>query len=443
MDYITNFFRGILSNLGGFLWGIALILIAWVLATLLRNLFSKGLKKTALPNKLAQWNVVRTPQDGANLIDTLSKVIYYLVWVLFLPAIFEQFGLTSLAQPFSNMINNAVTFIPNLLAAILILFLGVVVARFVKNLVYNLALSINVDRIAGKFMDHTPQDGEERKASLAKVLGTIAFVLVLIPFAIIALETLKIASITAPIIAVLTSILNAIPNILVAAILLAVGIVIAKFVEKLLQDILENTGINKLTSHVDDNRVQKVNLAKIISKVVGVVIILFFLVEALTALNLPVFNAIGVAIIAYLPNVISALIILGLGLIGGRMLARFIADNFGSKLVAYVVQVALAVFAVFMALNQLNFANAIVNIAFILIIGALAVAFAIAFGIGGRDFAKRRLEELESTIDEEGKKVGAAVKEYEEKKEARTHNVEFTEPSHKPASDRGGDDRVN
>nr|WP_316046398.1 hypothetical protein [Planococcus glaciei] len=60
--------------------------------------------------------------------------------------------------------------------------------------------------------------------------------------------------------------------------------------------------------------------------------------------------------------------------------------------------------AIFMTLDQLNFATNIVNLAFLFIIAGLAVAFAIAFGIGGRDFAKRQLDKFEAKAQEEDKK---------------------------------------
>ena len=66
-----------------------------------------------------------------------------------------------------------------------------------------------------------------------------------------------------------------------------------------------------------------------------------------------------------------------------------------SKLLATSVKVLLIIFAVFMTLNQLGLATSIVNAAFIIILSAVAVAFALSFGRGGRDFAKNSLKKLE------------------------------------------------
>ena len=133
----------------------------------------------------------------------------------------------------------------------------------------------------------------------------------------------------------------------------------------------------------------------------SVVIGLFFTVEALNALNLDVLNTVGSALIAYIPNVLIALIILGLGIFGGRFVGNFIAENTHSKWIAEIVKAIFAVFAVFMALEQLDFASSIVNTAFLFIIGGLAVAFALSFGLGGRDFARKQLDKLDHKIDSE------------------------------------------
>lgn len=404
LNQLGIFFRSI----SGFLWGVALILIAWILATVLKNVISKGLKKTRFPMKLAEWRVVTSPDEGLNFIDSFSKVIYYLVWVLFLPAIFNQFGMTSVGQPISNMLDQILVFLPKLFAAILIIAIGVIVARFVKNLVYNLALTMNVERWGRKVWgeDSNP---EAHKGNLAQVLGNIVLVLVLIPFIVVALETLQIKSITTPVVEVLNQILAAVPRIFVALILLAIGYVLAKLVANLLGRLLENVGVNRLTNHLNHPKAKGFNLAKVISQVVGGIILLFFLVEALNALKFQVLQTIGAAIIVYIPNVLVALIILGLGFIGGSALAKFIRENFNSAALGVVTQATLSVLSAFMALDQLKFANRIVNIAFILVLGALAVAFAISFGIGGRDFASKQLSKLDKKMDEESEKVSQAI----------------------------------
>lgn len=72
---------------------------------------------------------------------------------------------------------------------------------------------------------------------------------------------------------------------------------------------------------------------------------------------------------------------------------------------ALIAKYIIIVFAIFMTLEQIKFASTIVNIAFLLIMGGLAVAFAISFGLGGREFAKRQLEKIENKIEKENNKA--------------------------------------
>ncbi len=405
VESLQNLLNDFLSYLPNLLYGIILILVAWIIAVLIKNGIAKGLEAINFDSKLQDWGVANDSNQANNTIQSLARVFYYLVWVLFLPGIFSAFGLNSVAQPITNMIDTALAYLPNVIAAIVIVVLGILAARFVKNLVYNLLVSLNVDKAISRF---TGEDGEtvseDRKDTIASVLANVVYILILIPILIVALETLGIRSISIPIINVLNAILAAIPNILVAGILLAVGFAIAKVVGDLTQDILEGAGVNRITDYISGESGRSFNIAKIIGQLVMIIIGLFFLVEAMNALNLAILNTIGTAIIGYLPNIIFALIILGLGIIGGQLLGQFVTNAAGSRWFGEILKYLVLALSVFMALDQLNFATSIVNTAFIFIVGAGAVAFALAFGLGGRDFAKSQLNKLDKKLDKEMEK---------------------------------------
>ena len=306
------------------------------------------------------------------------------------------------------MIDTALAFLPNIIAALIILVLGFYVAKFVKNLIYNLGVAANVDKMMNKLTGSTDNSNTEmvksNKQTLASVLANTVYVLILIPIVLMALDVLNIDTIAQPISEVLNSILGAIPNILVAVVLLAVGVAIAKFAGDMLKDLLRGTGFNKYSSCLNKSGDMNVDLAKIIGNTVAALIGVFFLVEALNALNLTMLNDIVAAIIAYLPNILFAAIIIGLAFVGGKMLASAINKSTGSKFAGELIKYIVIVFALFMALDQLNFGSNIVNLAFLFIIGGLAVAFAVSFGLGGRDFARKQLERADQKIDKESAK---------------------------------------
>lgn len=400
---VVNFIPNILGAL-------LLLLVAWIVATLVRLLFQKVLKKAGADRGMVKAHMAKTVEDADNKLDAIGKIFYYLIFILFLPSVFEQLNMGAVARPISNMMDKLLAFLPNLFMAAIILVLGYFVAKFVKNLVATLLSTLDIDRWFNKLTNRTGTTktmSASDKNTLANVLANVAFVLVLIPIVTVALETLNIDSISRPITSMLNQVLNMIPNIFVAIILIIVGVMIAKFIGDLLISLLKGTGLDNISSALNSGQrpnMPRFDLAKIIGKTVQVLIIVFFTVEALNVLNLEVLNNIGSAVISYLPLVLSALIILGLGIIGANMLGNYLLRSTGNRMLSGIVKYAIIILAVFMTLDQLNFATSIVNLAFLFIVAGLAVAFAIAFGIGGRDVAKRQLEKFEAKAEAEEKK---------------------------------------
>lgn len=401
-------FSSLISILGTLLGGILLVLVAWIVATILKKVVAEALGAANLDSKLVDWGFANSQQQGDQTVNSLAQVVYYLVWVLFLPGIFQAFGLNSIGQPIANMIDTALAYLPNLIGAIVIVILGIFAAKFVRNLVYNFLVATNVDSYLNRFVGDSntnKQSDHESKRTLSKALASLVYFLVLLPILLVAVETLGIESIGRPITQLLNTILSAIPNILVAMILLGVGFVVAKVVGDLLVDLLKGTGVNKYSATLREKANVDLDLAQVIGQAVAVIIGLLFFVEALNALNLGILNAVGAAIIAYIPSVIVAGIIALVAFALAEFLASLINRSTSSNLAAGLVKALVYVFAGFMILDQLNFASGIVNQAFFLVIGAIAVAFALAFGLGGRDFARKQLEKADNKIDEESSKM--------------------------------------
>lgn len=425
MNGFTNSIAGLWTAFVAFLprllGAVLLIVLAWLIASLVKKGVVKGLQAINFNQKLAKWGVANTSEDGNRVIESVGKVLYYLIWLFFIPGILAQIGMTNIAAPITNMFDSFMAFLPKLFGAAVILVIGYFVAKFVKELVRNLLETVNIDRFLTKYQQKTNtsiNEVESQRFTIAKVLANTVFVIILIPVITMALETLEIRSISDPIVNVLNQVLAAIPNILVAIILLIAGGLIAKIVGDLLEGLLANSGINQYSRYLTTKSGSYPRLSSVIAKIVQAVIMVFFVVEALNALNLAILNSIGVAIIAYLPSVLIGIIILGLGLFGGNALSAFIKDTTGSTMAGEVVKYLLYILAVFMTLDQLQFASTIVNIAFLFIIGGLSVAFAIAFGIGGREFAKRQLEKLDTTITQETNKTPGTANKTEAEKTA-------------------------
>ncbi|MRX71864.1 mechanosensitive ion channel [Bacillus lacus] len=400
---LNNVFNTIIEAIPHILAALLLLILAFIVASVVRAIIVKGLKKIGVTRGMVRAKMTRSEEQAENTLKSIGNVLYFLIFILFLPSILDALQMNSVAQPITNMVQQFLAYLPNIFAAIVILLIGYFVARLIRDLVFNLLQSLNIDHWFDKLGTSTAdarQESKMNKTTLAKVLSNFVFFIVLIPIITVALESLNIQSISQPIISVLNTVLNMIPNIFVAIILIIVGYYLAKFISELLVSLLTRTGVTSIYQSLgaSDPTKSKFDISRAIGTVVKVLIILFFTVEALNVLQFQVLNEIGNAVIGYLPMIISALIILGLALIGGRMLENVIRNYSNSPFSAALVKYILITFAVFMALDQLGFASTIVNIGFLLILGALAVAFAISFGIGGREFAKRNLERFENKI---------------------------------------------
>ncbi|HSI66755.1 MAG TPA: mechanosensitive ion channel [Planococcus sp. (in: firmicutes)] len=414
MNEFTGAFRDMwttmINYLPNIIGALLLLLVAWVVAIIVRMIVTKGFKKVGGREALVKGHMATDVRDANEKLNSIGKIFYYLVFLLFLPSVLAALNMGNVAGPITNMMDQMLAFLPNILMAAIILTIGFFVAKFVKTIVATLLSTVNLDKWFNKLTNKTgsteSMDSQDQN-KLANVLANLVFIIVLIPIVTIALETLNIQTISEPIVGMLDQVLNMIPNILVGVILILVGVFIAKFVGDLLINLLRGTGINNFSNFLSAEQAAKTSsfdLATIIGRVVQTLIIIFFTVEAFNVLQLDVLNSIGEGIIAYLPLLISALIILGIGVIGGGMLGNYITASSGNRLFGAIAKYVVIIIAVFMTLDQLNFASNIVNLAFLFILAGLAIAFTIAFGLGGRDFAKRQLDRFEAKAKEEDEK---------------------------------------
>ncbi|MFU2180688.1 mechanosensitive ion channel [Streptococcus hyovaginalis] len=399
MDTVSRFTESLFGALPGAIRIIVLILVALIVAALVKKLVIKGLTKLAPVAKLSKWGLVKPTQDEKALVKGFGQFAYFLVILFFLPAILSGLGVSSVVDPISSMFAKFFGFLPNAVAAGLILVVGVYLCKFVKNLVSNLLVKLPFEKWMSKLFDQDIDQAKVNEVKIADVLASIVYVLLFIPILTLALETLGIKSLSEPIVGLLDQVINFIPNILVSVVLLAIGGFIAKLLSNLLEKVLKASGIDKYSQYLSVKGQAEYQISTVLANIVSAIILVFFFVQALATLNLSVLNTIGLAIIAYLPAVISSLAILGLAIVLGNVLAGFIAKSTSSKALGEVVRYGLIALAIFMALDQLNIAQTIVQTTFTIILGAVAVAFALAFGLGGKAFAARQLEKLENFLN--------------------------------------------
>lgn len=399
----SNILGSLLSIIPDLIFAAILFAIAWIVARSLSFLIRKLGARLPLTSTLGKLGLDEDKNNAGKAIDVIANIVFYFVFLLFLPAILAQLNINGIAQPFQNMVTSILNFVPALFAAALVFVVGWFVAKVVRALLTNFLKSVGSEKLANKLGLNKLLEG----TSLAQVIGTIVFVLIMIPITIASLEQLNVTGITDPAITMLNQVMAMIPNVAVAILLVIVGVWVGRMVKQLIDQLLTRIGFNNLRSNLGLGEWSKESQSYTLSQIVGiiaqVVIIILFVGEALQVVNLYFLVSIVGGIIAYLPHVLAAIIILSVALFFANLVHKIVLSvisGTGRVFIANVAKYSIIVLSVFMALNQLGVAESIVNAAFVLILGGLALAFALAFGLGGRDFAKKHLNKWDAKLED-------------------------------------------
>ena len=369
-----------------------LLIIAWILATVLRLVISKGLTAAKLDERLKS-EVGVEGEAQAPLAKSFADAVYWLVFLLFLPGVLNALAVQGLLEPIQAMVDKVTDFIPNLFAAGVILGVGWFVARIVQRVVSGLLSAVGLDALSEKG-GLSIALGTQR---LSGVVGLVAYILILLPVVIAALDTLQMEAITVPASNMVTMILEAIPAIFGAVLVLTIAYLVGRVVSGLVANLLAGAGFNGILAKLGVGK-EADEGARTPSAIVGtlilVAIMLFAVTEAAGLIGFGVLSSLTSQFLVFAGRIVVGLIIFAIGL----YLANFVYKTIlavgaaQARLMALGTRIVIIVLSGAMALRHMGLADEIVNLAFGLVLGAVAVALAIAFGLGGREFAARHLE---------------------------------------------------
>jgi len=193
------------------------------------------------------------------------------------------------------------------------------------------------------------------------------------------------------------------PGLLAALLVVALGLVIAWLVKVVTRRVLVITRFDRLCDAW--GATQALYRADILSppsvfaaRLLAWLVFLSFAMAGLSALDLKVIHQLASEFFLYLPRLFAAFLILLVGFVLGNFLSRAVllaavnANMPSPRGVSLMVKLLIAILSFAMALEQLQIAKSIVLAAFIITFGAVMLALAIAFGVGGRDVARQVLE---------------------------------------------------
>lgn len=393
-NQFESFGYRISSFLPDLLAALLILLIGWLLARGIKAIIVKLLRKTSWDERVF---------GRSNVGDTnvfLANIVYYLVMIIVILAVLEVLGINEALAPLGNMLNEFLLFIPNLIGAILIVFIGYLLAKFVSNLIH----------IGGSFLDRfVDRTGFKDTDKLVRILRKIVFIVIFIPFLIQAFNALQMDAISQPANDVLYAFTEMIGQILVAGLVLAVFIWGGKFLANFLEDLFKSMGLDNAAEKIQIHNMIGANqsLSKILANLVYFFLVFFGVITAVEILGLDRLTITLNEILEVTGQIIFGLIILALGNYISLLIYNTMTRSSNNTFIAGIIRWASLALFIAIALRTMGIANEIVELAFGLILGAIAVAVALSYGLGGREAAGEHFKDIIKKLRTEASEIPA------------------------------------
>ncbi|MCS7225880.1 MAG: mechanosensitive ion channel [Gloeomargarita sp. SKYB31] len=374
--------------------GLILAVIAWGVATVTKLVVVRLARSLQLDQPLE----LPAQAEGAAPVtvgETLGTALYWFVLLFFLPLILDTLQLQGPLQPVQNLLNELLAALPRILKAVLIGLVGWLVARVLRAMTSNLLVAIGADRLGQRI-------GIQEPVRLSQVGGGLVYVLVWIPTVVAALEALEIQAISQPAVAMLNTFLTALPRVFTASLILLVAYGSGRLLGEVVTRALTQAGFDQVLNWL--GLPAPTEMPQTPSQVVGLIVlggvVQLGIIAAVEVLEIPTLTAVATGLLVILGQVLVGLLVLAVGLYAANVTFRLIAQagTPQARLLAHGARIATLALVGAMALRQMGIAADIVNLAFGLLFGAVAVAIAIAFGLGGRDVVAQQLQEWRTQI---------------------------------------------
>ena len=418
---------------------IVILIVTWILAAIVKWAIGKLVTKVPA--------LQRDGSNGQQIGKSVGQIAGLVIWLLGLIAVLQLFNLDQVLSPLQGLLDGIFGFLPNIIGAGFIFFIGYVFAKIAKQLVQTALNAVDLTKLTSKFRSlgdkatgvadgtghaqpqpgatqqyaaqgqpgmppqgqqgvpqqgqpgmppqgghpgHAPNPNAEANAKISNLIGNLVFGIIIIVVAISALQVLGIRAISEPAQQMLQIFLNAIPLIIAAGILLAIGFVIAKFLGNLLEQILQGIGTDKAINEIGIVP-EGTSASNVITRLVQVAIMIFFAIMAARMLGFPEITNILNEILDLGGSVLFGAAIIAAGFLIAAIIGKFITNNLASKVLRYS---AIALF-IAMGLRYMGLADSIINLAFGAVVIGGAAAAALAFGLGGRDAAAKMLDKVD------------------------------------------------
>ena len=372
-----------LTETFGSSWSSGLVNALVGLAILIVGLFLVRIAVDLLKRLLNEVPALRrTDDDGTvtDLVSPIASLVKAVLTILVLIAVLEHFGLTNVLEPLKSMMAEFAAAVPNIIGAGVIAYAGWVIAKVVSQLV-----GVALKKVDERLVERT---GNEQ-LSIARFGQALIFAIILLPIIVAALGVLDVPAISEPASAMIGKLLDAVPNIVGAAIVLLVVYAAARFVIYVLDGLLEGMSFDELPEKLGIGGLftESFTATRLVNMAIMFFSMLAAAVAAVEILDIDVVSHVFANVLEFGAGLLVGGLILIIGNFLGNLAYRKLNDH-GSAGLANIARIAILGLVLAMGLKAMGLADNIVSMAFGFTLGSVAVAAALAFGLGGRDAAK-------------------------------------------------------
>ncbi len=382
MEYLENMLESLSNSVGDFLpstlGALIIVVLGWFIAGVIKRLTTKLVKRTKIDEKMNSDKIV--------ISQFIGKLFYFLVMIFVFMLALEKLGMQSVLDPVKNLLNGFLAFIPNIIGAGLVAYIGYMLATVVSELV----------GMSGDSLQRLiPKMGLTSEFDIVGILKKVVFIFILIPLIIAALNILNMDTISVPATTILTQFFEAIPKVLLAAIILIFFVFGGRFLSQFVQELLVKFKIDRLAEQMHlKSIVGKNNLPKLIGNIVYFFIVVFGVLTALEKLAFEQLTSLMETVTSISGQILFGLVIILIGNWISVLAKKTFEKGDNNTFVAGILRSSILAIFLAMGLKTMGMADDIINLAFGITLGTIAVTIALSFGLGGRAAAGKQMEKI-------------------------------------------------
>lgn len=330
--WIMDIWKQASANLPKLGAALLILILGWLAAFVVSKLIFAALKRTTIDDKIAQALGMKTGSEhGARVERFVSKAFYY-VGILFVAiAFFNYLGITAVTTPIVTLLNGLASAVPSLLKALIIGFIGFLVAKGVRRLIVaglgRLDLERRLEALGG---EEEAVAAEAEGSSPTEMIAEVAYWVILIVTAIPVLEALRIGVLADPLSRAFAAVATYLPKVGAALLLLLAGYFLSKLARRVVSSVLHRVGVDRAVTRLGFGRITgEHSVSGILGTAVMAFILLQFTISAVGRLEIEEISAplklMLDRVYVYLPKLFIGAVLLAIGVIAARVAARVAA----------------------------------------------------------------------------------------------------------------------